>query len=215
MSNLNSYFSDPIILRFLKRVVILLILLSGLFGLTWYGYEEMSKELKAQEKPKIQKLNSLQSQVRFLQQQVKLYEQYGEKYEELIKKGLVKKQDRVFWTDSLLSLTDEYLIPNLKFSFSAEKALSSGQFSHIKVPNNLFFFSRVELNMDLQHEEDLLRVFETISQKISPLYLVESCKIKLNDSDYEVNANFDLLKGNVSTNCSLIVFHTHPSNSKK
>jgi hypothetical protein len=29
--------------------VILLILLSGLFGLTWYGYEEMSKELKAQE----------------------------------------------------------------------------------------------------------------------------------------------------------------------
>jgi hypothetical protein len=52
MSNLNSYFSDPIILRFLKRVVILLILLSSLFGLTWYGYEEMSKELKAQEKPK-------------------------------------------------------------------------------------------------------------------------------------------------------------------
>jgi hypothetical protein len=160
-------------------------------------------------------LNSLQSQVRFLQQQVRLYEQYGEKYEELIKKGLVKKQDRVFWTDSLIRLTDEYLIPNLKFSFSAEKVLSSGQFSHIKVPNNLFFFSRVELNMDLQHEEDLLRVFETISQKISPLYLVESCKIKLNDSDYEVNANFDLLKGNVSTNCSLIVFHTHPSNSKK
>lgn len=215
MSNLSSYFSDPIIQRFLKRVVILLILLSSLLGLTWYGYEEMSKELKAQEKPKIQKLNSLQSQVRFLQQQVKLYEQYGEKYEELIKKGLVKKQDRVFWTDSLIRLTDEYLIPNLKFSFSAEKPLSSGQFSDIKIPNNLFFFSRVELSMDLQHEEDLLRVFETISQKISPLYLVESCKTKLNDSDYKVNANFDLLKGNVKADCSLIVFHTHPSHSKK
>ena len=215
MSNLSSYLTDPIIQRFLKRVVILLILLSSLFALTWYGYEEMSKELKAQEKPKIQKLNSLQSQVRFLQQQVKLYEQYGEKYEELIKKGLVKTQDRVFWTDSLIRLTDEYLIPNLKFSFSGEKPLSSGQFSRIKVPNNLFFFSRVELNMNLQHEEDLLRVFETISQKISPLYLVESCKTKLNDSDYEVNANFDLLKGNVSTACSLIVFHTHPNTSKK
>ncbi len=215
MSNLSSYFSDPIIQRFLKGVVILLILLSSLFALTWYGYEEMSKELKAQEKPKIQKLNSLQSQVRFLQQQVKLYEQYGEKYEELIKKGLVKKQDRVFWTDSLIRLTDEYLIPNLKFSFSGEKALSSGQFSHIKIPNSLFYYSRVTLNMDLQHEEDLLRVFETISQKISPLYLVESCKTQLKDTDHEVNANFDLLEGNVSTACSLIVFHTHPSKSKK
>ncbi|WP_019555686.1 hypothetical protein [Thiomicrorhabdus arctica] len=215
MSNLSNYFSDPIIQRFLKRVVILLVLLMSLSALTWYGYEEVTKELNAQEKPKILKLNSLQSQVRFLQQQVKLYEQYGEKYEELIKKGLVKKQDRVFWTDSLIRLTDEYLIPNLKFSFSAEKTLGSGQFSHINIPNGLFFFSRVELNMDLQHEEDLLRVLETINQKISPLYLVESCKTQLKDSDHKVNANFDLLQGNVSASCSLIVFHTHPSQRKK
>jgi hypothetical protein len=69
--------------------------------------------------------------------------------------------------------------------------------------------------MDLQHEEDLLRVLETINQKISPLYLVESCKTQLKDSDHKVNANFDLLQGNVSASCSLIVFHTHPSQRKK
>ncbi len=215
MFNLISFLRDPIVLRFLKRVLILLIILSGLLGLAWYGYGEMEKELKAQEKPKIQKLNSQRSQVKFLQQQVKLYEQYGEKYQELVKKGLVKKQDRVFWTDSLIRLTDEYLIPSLKFTFSAEKALSSSQFSNIKVPNGLFFYSKVNLNMTLQHEEDLLRVLETISQKVSPLYLVESCKMKLQDMDYEVNANFDLLKGNVSADCSLIIFHTHPIDNKK
>ena len=215
MLNLSSLFTDPIVRRFLKRVLILLILLSGLLALSWYGYEEMNKELKAQEKPKIQKLKALQSQVRFLQQQVRLYEQYGDKYQELIKKGLVKKQDRVFWTDSLIRVRDEYLIPNLKFSFSAEKTLSSGQFANIKIPNGLFYYSRLKLTMDLQHEEDLFRVFETISQKISPLYLVESCKTKLHDTDYEINANFELLKGNVSADCSLIVFHTHPNDNKK
>lgn len=215
MLNLISFLRDPIVGRFLKRVLILLIILAALLGLAWYGYGEMEKELKAQEKPKIQKLNSQRSQVKFLQQQVKLYEQYGEKYQELVKKGLVKKQDRVFWTDSLIRLTDEYLIPSLKFSFSAEKALASSQFSKIKVPNGLFFYSKVNLNMALQHEEDLLRVLETISQKVSPLYLVESCKMKLQDMDYEVNANFDLLKGNVLADCSLIIFHTHPTENKK
>jgi hypothetical protein len=215
MLNLISFLKDPIVQRFLKRVLILLILLSGLLGLAWYGFEEVGKELKAQEKPKIQKLNSQRSQVKFLQQQVRLYQQYGDKYQELVKKGLVKQQDRVFWTDSLIRLTDEYLIPNLKFTFSAEKPLSSNQFSHIKVPNNFFFYSKVNLNMTLQHEEDLLRVLETISQKVSPLYLVESCKTKLLDMDYEVNANFDLLKGNVSADCSLILFHTHPTVNNK
>lgn len=212
--NISSFFSNPLVRRFFTRLFIVFIVLSILLAGAWYGYGEVEKELQAQERPKVQKLNSLQSQVNFLQQQVRLYEQYGDKYQELVKKGLVKQQDRVFWTDSLIRITDEYIIPDLNFSFSAEKPLSSGQFSKIKIPNGLFFFSRVKLSMALQHEEDLIRVFETISQKISPLYLVESCTTKLKDTDHEVYANFDLMAGNVTADCTLIVFHTHSKDKK-
>jgi len=58
-------------------------------------------------------------------------------------------------------------------------------------------------------------VFETISEKISPLYLVESCQTSLYDSGHKINANFNLLKGNVSADCALIVFHTHPAVKRK
>ena len=207
--NLNSFFSNLLVRRFFTRLLIVFVLLAALVGGAWYGYGEINKELKAQEKPKVQKLNSLQSQVKFLQQQVDLYKLYGDKYQELVKKGLVKQQDRVFWTDSLIGLMDEYIIPNLRFSFSAEKPLSNGQFSKIKIPNGKFFFSRLKLSMALQHEEDLMRVFETISQKISPLYLVESCNTKLQETDAEFVVNFDLMKGNVTADCTLIIFHTH------
>ena len=215
MLNLSNLIRDPLVQRFFKKLLIIFVILSALFGAAWYGYGEIQKELVAQEKPKIQKLNSLRSQVKFLQQQVRLYQEYGEKYEELVKKGLVKQQDRVFWTDSLIKLKDEYLIPDLSFSFSPEKPLSSGQFSKIKIPNGMFFYSDVTLKMSLQHEEDLVRVFESISQNISPLYLVQNCDTKLKDSGHDINANFDLMAGNINASCSLIVFHTHPSKTKK
>lgn len=212
--NLSSLLSDPLLRRFFLRLAIALVLLSALFTGAWYGYGEIEKELQAQEKPKIQKLKGLQNEVRFLQRQLTLYQQYGDKYQELIKKGLVKQQDRVFWTDSLIRLSEQYLIPSLKFRFLAEQPLTSGMFSQIKLPNRVFFFSRLTLTMNLQHEEDLMRVFETISQDISPFYLVESCKTKLLNGRADVQANFDLVRGNVLADCSLIVFHTHASTPK-
>jgi len=212
--NPSNLLSDPLLRRFFLRIAVVFILLSLLCAAAWYAYGEIAKELQAQEKPKIQKLEKLQSEVQFLQRQLTLYQKYGDKYQELIKKGLVKQQDRVFWTDSLISLSEQYLVPSLKFNFSAEQPLTSGLFSRIKIPNRVFYFSRLSLTMSLQHEEDLMRIFETISQNISPFYLVESCKTKLFNGNVDVQANFDLVKGNVLANCSLIVFHTHASTEK-
>lgn len=178
------------------------------------AYGEIERGLHAQERPKVQKLNSLQSEVNFLQRQLKLYQQYGDKYQELIKKGLVKQADRVFWTDSLIALSEQYLIPRLKFSFSAEIPLTSTLFTNINIPNRVFYYSRLNLSMSLQHEEDLLRVLETISQNISPFYLVENCKTKLINSQAYVQADFNLLKGNVEADCTLVIFHTHASPKK-
>lgn len=215
MLSLSSVFKDALAKRFFKKLLIIFVLLAMLLAGAWYGYGEIQKELAAQERPKIQKLNSLKSQVRFLQQQVRLYHEYGEKYQELVKKGLVKRQDRVFWTDSLIKIKEQYIVPELSFSFSPEKPLSTGQFSKIRVPNGTFFYSQITLKMALQHEEDLVRIFETISQKISPLYLVQSCNTSLKEDSHEVNANFNLTSGNLNVDCTLIVFHTHESTAKK
>jgi len=214
MLNLSNLRSDPLIKRFFFRVVVVFVILGVFLIGAWLVYTQIDKQLQAQEQPKIQKLNALQSEVKFLQRQLMLYQQYGYKYQELLKKGLVKPQDRVFWSDSLIALSEQYLIPNLKFSFSAEKPLTTAQFANITIPNRFFYYSRLKLTMNLQHEEDLIRILETISQEISPFYLVESCKTKLINGNVYVQADFNLLKGNVSVDCALIVFHSHATVQK-
>ncbi|MCF6253927.1 MAG: hypothetical protein L3J38_04180, partial [Thiomicrorhabdus sp.] len=158
--NLSNFLSDPLFKRFFLRVVVVLIILTAFLAGAWYAYGEVEKELQAQERPKVQKLNGLQSEIKFLQRQLMLYRQYGDKYQELVKKGLVKQQDRVFWTDSLIELSEQYLIPSLKFTFSAEKPLTSALFASINIPNRAFYYSRLKLRMSLQHEEDLIGVLE-------------------------------------------------------
>lgn len=209
MASLNNLVQDPFFKRFFRSLLMITVLMSAFIGAAWYGFQELNKELVAQAKPKQVQLNRLKSQVDFLERQVKLYQQYGDKYEELMKKGLVKKQDRVFWADSLIRLKQGYLMPKFSFEFLPEKPLSSAQFQKLNVPQQMFFFSRIKLNMELQHEEDLLRLFESINERVSPLYLIESCDNKLRDNDYEVNANFNLTQGNVITSCTMVVFHTH------
>lgn len=215
MASLNNIVQDPFFKRFFRNLLIVLVLLVAAIGGAWYGFEELSKDLKAQAQPKIAKLNQLKSEVTFLEQQVRLFQQYGEKYAELMKKGLVKKQDRVFWADNLIKLKQGYLMPKFSFEFLPEKPLSSSLFKTIQVPQKMFYFSRIKLTMELQHEEDLLRLFESINERVSPLYLIESCNNELRTDDHKVNANFNLTEGNVKSVCTIVVFHTHLNLGKK
>lgn len=209
MASLNSFTQDPLIKRYLFALIFLLITLGLLIGGAWYGFQEVNKELAIQKAPKVKQLNGLQSQVKFLQKQLKLYEQYGAKYEQLIAKGLVKKQDRVFWTDRLISFKQDLLMPKFTFNFLPEKPLSSGLFQNLKVPRKLFYFSRIKFTMSMQHEEDVLRLLEMVNEKVSPIYLLESCDLALKDKDHEVTANFNLANGNINAVCTIVAFHTH------
>ena len=209
MASLDSFVKDPLFKRFYLKLIIGFLILLAAMGSAWYGFGELQRDLAFQQAPKVKKLNQLQSQVVFLQKQLKLYEQYGAKYEQLIAKGLVTKQDRVLWADRMIQVQRELLLPEFSFDFQPEKPLSNSLFDQLKVPRSLFFFSRIRLKLTLQHEGDLLRLLEAINAKVSPIYLVESCSLETNESGPKVVANFDLEQGNMTASCVLVAFHTH------
>ncbi|MBN2647740.1 MAG: hypothetical protein JXR44_08140 [Thiotrichales bacterium] len=209
MASLNNLVQDPFFKRFFRLpLIVILLLIASVVG-AYYGFDSLRQDLNAKAQPKQAKLNQLRSEVSFLEQQVRLFQQYGDKYAELMKKGLVKQQDRVYWADSLIRLKQGYLMPKFSFEFLPEKPLNSGLFKQIKVPQQMFYFSRIKLSMVLQHEEDLLRLFESINERVSPLYLIESCRNHLLSKTHLVNANFNLTEGNVESECTIVVFHTH------
>lgn len=214
MSNLNSTLSATLFKRFYLKPIILLVVLIGLFAAMWHFLNERQVELQKVERVKLTELNSLRSQVTFLQLQVKLYNQYGAKYKDLVRKGIVKQQDRVFWADSLIQMQKTLVIPDFSFQFTPEQVLDSNRFNGIKVDRGIFYFSRLNINMSLQHDGDLPKLLNAINERISPFYLVDRCKYQMKNKTEVVEAKFDPEKGNVETECSLIVFHSHSKTAK-
>jgi len=211
MNSQDSAVSHSLIRQLFFTVSLVLILIVGLSAASWYVITEEQKSIQKIENQKINQLNSLRSQVEFLRSQVKLYYQYGDKYKDLVRKGIVKKQDRVFWVDSMVQMQKSLVMPDFTFKFSPEALLSSERFSDIKIDKNIFYFSRLDLNMSIQHDGDLLTFLEAINERISPLYLVESCQSSMLNKNLEDNEvlNFDPEKGNIKVQCTLIVFHSH------
>ncbi|MDG6773943.1 hypothetical protein QCB45_06340 [Thiomicrorhabdus sp. ZW0627] len=189
--------------------MIIAVVLIGLFAGLWHFLEEKQIELKKEETIKLKDLNSLRSQVTFLQQQVRLYQQYGEKYKDLVRKGIVKAQDRVFWADSLIQMQKTLVIPEFSFQFTPEQELDSRRFQSIKIDRGIFYFSRLNIKMSLQHDGDLPKLLNAINERVSPFYLVDNCSYEMKEKSEVVKAKFDPKEGNIETKCSLIVFHSH------
>ncbi len=211
MNSRNNTASHSLVRKLFFKVALVLILLVGLSAGSWYIITEEQKEIQKVESKKIEELNSLRSQVDFLRSQVKLYYLYGDKYKELVRKGIVKKKDRVFWVDSLVQMQQSLVIPNFTFKFSPETLLASKHFENITIDKNIFYFSHLNLQMNLQHDGDLLTFLEAVNERISPLYLIDSCRtsMSLQNLEEQKEIKFDHEKGNIQVECSLTIFHSH------
>lgn len=188
-------------------VIFLLLVLS--FVVSVYWLQNVGHQQSQQNTLKLQELKRLQIEVNNLLEQEAFYHKYGELYQHLTDNDLLQQQDRVFWTDQLIRLKSRLNMPRFRFNFLPEKPLTPRILEYIKLPNTPFHFSRIKLDMRLQHELDLFRFFDALNRRVSPTYLVESCQLSLNNNVYRPVATFDLSQGNVSALCTLVVFHTH------
>lgn len=214
MASQSSFLSVSLFKKFFLIGFLVLIVLVGLSAGLWQMLNDEQQRLQQIEQTKLKELNSLRSQVNFLQQQVRLYQQYGAKYKDLVRKGIVKQQDRVFWADSMMQMQKTLVMPEFTFQFTPEQILDSKRFDSIKIDKGMFYFSRLNLKMNLQHDGDLLKLLDAINERVSPFYLVDHCSYSMKDKSEIIEARFDPKSGNIQTECSLIVFQSHSKIAK-
>ena len=207
----QSSISQSLTRQLFFKSILVLVSLVLMAGGAWFIFTEEQAAFQKVENEKVRNLDGLIGQVNFLRSQVRLYEQYGAKYKDLVRKGVVKKQDRVFWVDSMVQMKQSLVMPEFNFGFTPESTLTSQQFNRIKINKPIFFFSRLNLKTELQHEADLLTFLDAVNTRVSPLYLVESCKteMKVKDLVKTSDLSFNPDKGNIKADCSFIVFHSH------
>lgn len=205
MSPLNKRLSKQFLLVPIIMVVVFTLVLGGAYvdqSLKQEEAERKNRQLKAQ-------VNNLLQKVRFLRKQEALYNEYGEKYLEVTGNGLVQDFDRVKWVDGLLHLKKDLIISPFNMQYEPEQKLEQVHFKNYKMVKDIFYFTRVNLNLGFQSDLDLIRFNDRMSTSISSLYMPEKCRVEI-APEYLTNVSFVPDKGSLEANCSYIVFQAKP-----
>ncbi len=102
-----------------------------------------------------------------------------QQYRALEARGITGEEQRLDWVDTLTAIKNERRLFNLNYSIEPQKQLDYPGFGADK--GVFFMASRVKINLQLLHEEDLLNFIDDLAKR-SKLHLsVRSCNIARTD----------------------------------
>jgi len=116
--------------------------------------------------------------------QKKLLAQFEHRFTQLEKSGIVGKEDRLNWVDTIENITSHHKIPYLKYHIDKRQALSSNHLAR-KYPGIDLFKSTMKLQMQLLHEGDLYTIINSLHHKARGLFDIKSCAIIRNTTQTE------------------------------
>ena len=102
-----------------------------------------------------------------------------QQYRALVARGITGEEKRLDWVDTLTAIKNERRLFDLSYSIEPQKELDYPGFG---AGSGVFFMtSRVKINLQLLHEEDLLNFIDDLTKR-SKMYLsVRSCNIQRTD----------------------------------
>lgn len=204
---------DNFFRQYIQKPALVLMGLFIFFGGLSYGLSSYQTMLEQRNHATEFQLRSLLKQVKFLRTQELLFQSYGEKYQSFLREGLVYQQDRVKWTDELLKIKTQLHLFPFNFEFEAERPLNGKDIKHLKIDKNIFYYTKLHLNMGLTSDLDLLKVLDQIKEKITPLFLVRGCDM-VASTDALQNPKFEANRALFNAKCTLILFQAKPKRFK-
>ena len=183
---------------YLKRPLLILgatILVALTLMLAGYQYEKTKHE---EYQIALSTLRSTYQLYTNVVKDIDLLEQYRSLYSDYRSSGLVGKERRLSWIESLESTNEVLRLPLLSYSLHPQEEFKR---PGLKVSRGVEVQSSpMDLTMGLLHEEDLFAVLEGLRLSIRNLFTVDSCEIIRNGN---VNNSLDTKVANLSSNCTI------------
>ncbi len=108
-----------------------------------------------------------------------LIEKFGEKFNELIHKGVIGNEKRFSWVDVVESSVRNHQISYVKYKIDKQEVLMDKSLSS-KYPGIDILVSKMNLNMQLLHEGDLFALMSELEYRAQGLFDIGECTIKRN-----------------------------------
>jgi len=102
-----------------------------------------------------------------------------QQYQMLAARGIIGEEKRLDWVDTVTAIKNERRLFNIGYSIEPQKELDYPGFSpggSVK-----FMVSRVKMNLQLLHEEDLLNFIDELARRGKPYLSVRSCAVARED----------------------------------
>ncbi len=132
----------------------------------------------------------------------RLVDRYHRRYERFRNQGFIGKENRLEWIETLRLAAEDLELPNLTYSLEPQLEVLPPVPSTSSSADTQVFGSRLELEIGLLHEVDLLRLFDALQARAPGLIKVDRCRL-LRQAGQGGRKPVD---PNIVANCSLTVF---------
>ena len=143
-------------------------------------------------------LRSTHQRYRDLVNDIGLLDQYRSLYTDYKDSGLVGKERRLSWIESLEATNSVLRLPLLTYNLRPQEDFERPGFKAqrgVKVKS-----SPMDLNMGLLHEQDLFALFDGLHTSIKNLFTVDSCSLS---RDGDIQRSLDTRRTNLSSKCTI------------
>lgn len=123
-----------------------------------------------------------------------------QRYRQLEQRGFVGDEPRLLWVESLRTSGRDHHLYNLQYSLREQQAVQLNGLESTE--HYQLYVSRMQLQLDLAHEVDLLRYFSNLEGQRPAVYQLRSCTLKPQISDNTIALD----KANVNANCELLLY---------
>jgi len=99
-----------------------------------------------------------------------------QQYQVLAARGMIGEEKRLDWVDTVTAIKNERRLFNIGYSIEPQKELT---YPGLSTGGSVrFMVSRVKMNLQLLHEEDLLNFIDELAQRGKPYLSVRSCNVR-------------------------------------
>lgn len=165
----------------------------SIVSVSHYYRQEMEREFDRYQAD----FRSISSQYLHVDEEEMLIREYYPEFIGLYKEGLIGKERRLDWIESLQAISEILEIPSLRYEISSQAPLTA----HLPIDSGRFniYQSVMKINLDMLHEVDLVRFLDRINKAAQGFYSVSSCNLTRKNRDIDLQSE----QANVAAECNL------------
>lgn len=161
-----NYLKKPLVFFCVAIVICVALILAG----TEYEEAKYEEYLQA-----LTTLRTTHTLYRNIVNDIDLLEQYRSRYNDYKSSGLVGKERRLSWVESLETTNEVLRLPRLSYNLGPQEVFERPKFKEMRGVS--VGSSPMDLNIGLLHEEDLFALLEGLRLSIKNLFTVDRCSI--------------------------------------